>query len=82
MEESGVDAFVDNRVSATNDFVVELDDMMVPEHNLQICNWLDFADCVNGTKVVKFSLLMRQNQGLLLDVILKSKFEKVKRERN
>ena len=30
-EESGVDAFVDPGVGATNDFVVDLDDMMVPE---------------------------------------------------
>ena len=33
-------------------------------------------------KIVKFSWLMRQNQGLLLEVFLKSKFEKVKREQN
>eukprot|EP00957_Ditylum_brightwellii_P166120 12647192-Ditylum_brightwellii.AAC.1 len=28
LEESGVDAFVDSRVGATNGFVVELDNMM------------------------------------------------------
>ena len=33
MEESGVDTCVDPRVGATNSFVVELDDMMVPERN-------------------------------------------------
>ena len=33
MEESGVNAFVDPGVGATNSFVVELDDMMVPERN-------------------------------------------------
>ena len=33
MDESGVDAFVDPKVSVTNGFVVELDDMMVPERN-------------------------------------------------
>ena len=33
-------------------------------------------------KVVKFSWLMKQNQGLLFDVFLKSKFKKVKREQN
>eukprot|EP00957_Ditylum_brightwellii_P050210 3807304-Ditylum_brightwellii.AAC.1 len=82
MEESGVDASVDPGVGATNGFVVELDDMMVPECNFQVGNWLSFADCINGVKAVKFSWLMRQNQGLLLDVFLKSKFKKVKREQN
>eukprot|EP00957_Ditylum_brightwellii_P019139 1442051-Ditylum_brightwellii.AAC.1 len=82
MEESGVDAFVDPGVGATNGFVVELDYMIVPERNFQVCNWLSFANCVNGMKVVKFSWFMRQNQGLLLDVFLKSKLEKVKREQN
>eukprot|EP00957_Ditylum_brightwellii_P047654 3620168-Ditylum_brightwellii.AAC.1 len=81
-EESWVDAFLDSRVGATNGFVVELDDMMVPERSFQVCNWLYFADCVNGTKSVKLSWLMRQNQGLLLEVVMKSKFEKVKRKRN
>ena len=33
-------------------------------------------------RIVKISWLMRQNQGLLLDVFPKSKFEKVKSERN
>eukprot|EP00957_Ditylum_brightwellii_P021326 1608377-Ditylum_brightwellii.AAC.1 len=31
LEESGVDAFMDPGVGMTNGFVVELDDMMVPE---------------------------------------------------
>eukprot|EP00957_Ditylum_brightwellii_P179240 13654871-Ditylum_brightwellii.AAC.1 len=31
LEESGVDAFVDPGVSVMNSFVVELDDIMVPE---------------------------------------------------
>eukprot|EP00957_Ditylum_brightwellii_P024426 1844452-Ditylum_brightwellii.AAC.1 len=82
MEESGVDAFVDPGFGVTNSFVVELDDMMLPERNFRVCNWLNFADGINVMKVVKFSLLMRQNQGLLLVVFLKSKFEKVKLERN
>ena len=33
IEESGVDAFVDPGVGATNGFVVELDDMMVSERD-------------------------------------------------
>jgi hypothetical protein len=33
MEESGVDAFMDPGVGATNGFVVELDNMMVPERD-------------------------------------------------
>ena len=33
LEESGVDAFVDPGFSAMNSFVVELDNMMVPEHS-------------------------------------------------
>ena len=33
MEESRVDTFVDDGVGATNSFVVELDDMTVPERN-------------------------------------------------
>ena len=33
MEESGVDAFVDDGVGATNGVFVDLDDMMVPERN-------------------------------------------------
>eukprot|EP00957_Ditylum_brightwellii_P088518 6741816-Ditylum_brightwellii.AAC.1 len=82
MEESGVDAFVDPGVSATNGFVVELDGTMSPECNFLVCNWLSCADRVNGMKVVKFSWLTRPKQGLLLDFFLKSKFEKVKRERN
>eukprot|EP00957_Ditylum_brightwellii_P167918 12782412-Ditylum_brightwellii.AAC.1 len=82
MEKSGVDAFVDPGVGATNGFVVELDNMMVPEHNFCACNWLSFADCVNGMNVVKFYWLRRQNQGLLLEVVLKSKFKKVKHEQN
>ena len=64
MEESGVDAFVDPGVGAMNSFVVELDDMMVSERDFWVCNWLDFADRVNEMKVVKFSWLMRQNQGV------------------
>eukprot|EP00957_Ditylum_brightwellii_P110559 8433152-Ditylum_brightwellii.AAC.1 len=66
MEESWADAFADSRVGTTDGFFVELDDMMVPE-----CSFRG-----------KFSWLMRQNQGLLLEVFLKSKFEKVKHERN
>eukprot|EP00957_Ditylum_brightwellii_P011913 898162-Ditylum_brightwellii.AAC.1 len=58
MEESGVDAFIDSRVGATNSFFVELDNMMVPERSF------------------------KQIQGLLLDVLLKLKFEKVKRKQN
>ena len=33
-------------------------------------------------RFVKFSWLMRQSTGFLLDVVLKSKFEKMKRDRN
>eukprot|EP00957_Ditylum_brightwellii_P080665 6135276-Ditylum_brightwellii.AAC.1 len=48
VEESGVDAFMDPTM---NGFVVELDDMMVPECSFQVYNWLSFADHVNGMKV-------------------------------
>eukprot|EP00957_Ditylum_brightwellii_P140983 10740685-Ditylum_brightwellii.AAC.1 len=70
-EESWVDAFVDNEVGANNGFVVELDNTMVPERSFEVCNWLHFADRVNGMKSVNFFWLMRQNQGLLLEVVLK-----------
>ena len=82
MEESGVDAFVDNGVGATNGVVVDLDDMMVPECSFQVCNWQDFVARVNGMRFVKISWLMRQSMGYLLDVVLKSKFKKVKCDRN
>ena len=78
MEESGVDTFVDDGVGATNGVVVELDDIMVLERSFRVGNWRDFADLVNGMRFVKISWLTRQSTGYLLDVVLNSKFEKVK----
>ena len=82
MEESGVDAFVADGVGATNGVVVDLDNIMVPERSFRVCNWRDFDDLVTGMRFVKISWVMRQITGYLLDVVLKLKFEKVKRDRN
>ena len=76
MEESVVDAFVDDGVGATNGVVVDLDDIMVPERSFRVCNWRDFDDLVTGMRFVKISWVMRQSTGYLLDVVLKLKFEK------
>ena len=57
MEESGVDAFVDNGVGATNGVVVDLDDMIVPERSFRVCGCASFVARVKGMEIGVFPLL-------------------------
>ena len=58
VEESGVDIFVDFEIGASNGFVVELDDMIVPERSFQVCGCASFVACVKGMEIGVFPLLV------------------------
>eukprot|EP00957_Ditylum_brightwellii_P090786 6913421-Ditylum_brightwellii.AAC.1 len=51
VKESGVDIFVDFKIGASYGFVVELDDMMVPEHSFQVCVCTSVAACGKGMEI-------------------------------
>ena len=57
VEECGVDIFVDFEIGASNGFVVELDDMIVPERSFRVCGCASFVARVKGMEIGVFPLL-------------------------